>query len=317
MAEAAMTPVPPPTSHALTVDLEDWHQLLHRRVTGETIPPTRAVVEATHALLALLDEAGVRATFFVVGSVADAYPGLVREVAARGHEIGSHTYGHELIYRLEPRAFKADLERSRAQLQELTGQPVLGFRAPEFSVGSLGHWSFEVIAEAGFRYDSSVFPMPGARYGIPDAPRHPFAIETPGGTLHEFPLATWDVGRLRLPVAGGSYFRLLPTALLRRALRDGEAAGRIAVLYFHPYEFSRRRLSLAGLSWRQRLRPAHLKLSVLHNAGTGLIGWRLRSLLAEFAFGPLGDTHARSVVEAGAPTPPVLARAGISAGREE
>ncbi len=314
MPEAPMTAM---TSHALTVDLEDWHQLLHRRVTGKSIAPTRAAVEATHALLALLDETGVRATFFVVGSVAAAYPELVREVAARGHEIGSHTYGHELIYRLEPRAFKADLERSRAQLQELTGQPVLGFRAPEFSVGSLGHWSFEVIAEVGFRYDSSVFPVPGARYGIPDAPRQPFAIETPSGTLHEFPLATWDVGRLRLPVAGGSYFRLLPRRLLRRAMLDGEAAGRTAVLYFHPYEFSRRRLTLAGLSWRQRLRPAHLKFSVLHNAGTGLIGRRLRPLLAQFAFGPLGDIYARSVVEAGAPAPPVLARAVTGVGSEE
>ena len=312
-----MAPITPVTSHALTVDLEDWHQLLYRRVTGQTIPPARAAVEATHALLQLLDETGVRATFFVVGSVADAYPELVREVAARGHEIGSHTYGHELVYRLEPGAFKADLERSRAQLQELTGQPVLGFRAPEFSVGSLGHWSFEVIAEAGFRYDSSVFPVPGARYGIPDAPRHPFAIETPSGTLHEFPLATWDVGRLRLPVAGGSYFRLLPRRLLRRALLDGAAAGRTAVLYFHPYEFSRRRLSLAGLSWRQRLRPAHLKFNVLHNAGTGLIGRRLRSLLAEFAFGRLGDIYAHCAANGGAPDLKAVAWAATGVGREE
>jgi len=127
------------TVHALTIDLEDWNQVLHRLLTGESIRPSSAVVDATHRLLGVLDEAGVRATFFVLGNVADAYPGLVREVARRGHEIGSHTYSHELIFRMEPAAFKADMERSLAQLQDLAGQPVLGFRAPEFSVGHLQH----------------------------------------------------------------------------------------------------------------------------------------------------------------------------------
>ena len=164
-------------AHALTIDLEDWHQLAHRRVTGDVIQPTPAVVTDTHRLLDLLEEAGIRATFFVVGNVADAYPELVREVARRGHEIGSHSYSHELISCMEPAAFKADMERSLKQLQELTGQPVLGFRAPEFSVGSLNHWCFEILAELGFRYDSSVFPIAGARYGIPAAPRHPLLTD--------------------------------------------------------------------------------------------------------------------------------------------
>ena len=186
------------TVHALTIDLEDWHQLFHRRLTGEVIRPTPTVVSATLRLLDMLDETGTRATFFVVGNVAETYPGLVREVARRGHEIGSHTYSHELIFRLQPAAFKADVERSLARLQDLTGQPVLGFRAPEFSVGHLEHWCFEVLVELGFRYDSSVFPLPRLRYGIPEAPRHPFAITTPSGAIHEYPLATWDAGPLRL-----------------------------------------------------------------------------------------------------------------------
>ena len=127
------------TVHALTIDLEDWHQLFHRRLTGEEIRPTQAVVGATHRLLDMLDEVGVRATFFVLGNVAEAYPGLVREVAHRGHEVGSHTHSHDLIFRTEPAAFRADVERSLEGLRDLTGQPVLGFRAPEFSVGHLGH----------------------------------------------------------------------------------------------------------------------------------------------------------------------------------
>jgi polysaccharide deacetylase family protein (PEP-CTERM system associated) len=283
------------TTHALTIDLEDWHQLFHRRLTGEEIPPTEAVVGSTHRLLDVLDEAGVRATFFVLGNVAETYPGLVREVARRGHEVGSHTHSHELISNLEPATFRADVERSLAGLQDLTGQPVLGFRAPEFSVGHLRHWCFEILAELGFRYDSSVFPLPHARYGIPEAPRHPFTIATPGGEIQEYPLATWDAGRLRLPVAGGSYFRLLPGSLLRRALDDIDAGGRTAVLYFHPYEFHRGWLNPSWPAWRRSLRASNLKFTLsrilLHNFRTNLIGERLKPLLSRFRFMPLGDIY--------------------------
>jgi polysaccharide deacetylase family protein (PEP-CTERM system associated) len=290
------------TAHALTIDLEDWHQLFHRRLTGEVVQPTKAVVDATHRLLDLLDEAGVRATFFVLGNVAEAHPDLVREVARRGHELGSHTHSHELIFRMERDAFKADVERSLAGLQDLTGQPVLGFRAPEFSVSHLRHWCFEVLAELGFRYDSSVFPLLHARYGIPEAPRRPFEIATPSGTIQEYPLATWDVGRSRLPVAGGSYFRLLPGRLLQRALEDIDAGGRPAVLYFHPYEFHSGWLNPSWPDWRRSLRASNLKFTLsrilLHNFRTEIIGQRLKPLLARFRFVPLGDVY-RATHESG------------------
>src|SRR5215210_4603820 len=283
------------TVHALTFDLEDWHQLMHRRLTGEEIQPSSTVVTTTHRLLDMLDEAEVRATFFVVGNVAETHPGLVREVVRRGHEVGSHSHSHELIFRMEPAAFKADMERSLAGLQDLTGQPIIGFRAPEFSVGHLGHWCFEVLIELGFRYDSSVFPLPRVRYGIPEAPDHPFAIPTPSGTMREFPLATWDVGRFRLPVAGGSYFRLLPSRLLDHALKAIDEQRRTAVLYFHPYEFHTGWLSPSGLAWRRSLRANNLKFTlsriVLHNLRTGLISQRLGPLLAQYTFMPLGDIY--------------------------
>ncbi|MDP8949552.1 MAG: polysaccharide deacetylase family protein [Actinomycetota bacterium] len=293
------------TVHALTIDLEDWHQAFHRRLTGEVIRPTPAVVSATHRLLDVLDEAGVRATFFVLGNVAETYPELVREVVGRGHEVGSHSYSHELIFRMEPTAFKADVERSMSGLQDLTGQPILGFRAPEFSVGHLRHWCFEILAELGFRYDSSVFPLPRVRYGIPEAPRHPFVIATPSGTIQEYPLATWDVGRLRLPVAGGSYFRLLPGRLLRRALDDIDASKRTAVLYFHPYEFHSGWLNPSWPAWRRSLRASNLKFTLsrilLHNLRTNLIGQRLKPLLTRFRFMPLGDIYraTREIEEGG------------------
>ena len=283
------------TVHALTVDLEDWHQLFHRRLTGEVIRPTPAVVSTTHRLLDILDEAGVRATFFVVGNVAEAYPELVRETAQRGHEIGSHTYSHELIFRMQPAAFKADMQRSLAGLQDITGQAVLGFRAPEFSVSHLQHWCFEILAELGFRYDSSVFPLSHARYGIPEAPHHPFAITTPGGTIFEYPLATWDVGRFSLPVAGGSYFRLLPDRLLQRAVNALDESERTAVLYFHPYEFHAGWLSPSWPAWRRSLRASNLKFTLsrifLHNFRTSVIGQRLKPLLTRFRFMPLGDIY--------------------------
>lgn len=281
--------------HALTIDLEDWHQLFHKRLISEVIRPTPAVVDTTHCLLDILDEADVRATFFVLGNVADAYPELVREVTWRGHEVGSHTHSHELISRMKPAAFKADVERSLFTLQDLAGEPVLGFRAPEFSVGHLRHWCFEILAELGFRYDSSVFPLSGVRYGIPEASRNPFTIATPSGTIYEYPLATWDVGRFRLPVAGGSYFRLLPGRLLRRALNDIDAEERMAVLYFHPYEFHPGWLNPSWSAWRRSLRTSNLKFTLsrilLHNFRTNLIGQHLKSLLKQFEFVPLGEIY--------------------------
>jgi polysaccharide deacetylase family protein (PEP-CTERM system associated) len=295
------------TFHALTIDLEDWHQSFHRRLTGEVIRPTPGVVSATHRLLDMLDEARIRATFFVVGGVADAYPELVQEVVRRGHEVGSHTYGHGLIFRMEPAAFKADVERSVDRLQDITGQPVLGFRAPEFSVGHLRHWCFEILVELGFRYDSSVFPLPRVRYGISEAPRHPFAITTPSGTIHEYPLATWEVGRFRLPVAGGSYFRLLPGPLLLRALGALDEGERTAVLYFHPYEFHTRWLLPSRPAWRWGFRTSELGFALsrilLHNFRTGKICERLRPLLARFAFMPLGDIY-RATFEVDPPRRP-------------
>lgn len=281
--------------HALTIDLEDWHQLFHQRLTGTVIRPTAAVVGATHGLLDMLDEVGVRATFFVLGNVADAYPELVREVVRRRHEVGSHTHSHRLISHMNPVVFEADVKRSLARLQDLTGQPVLGFRAPEFSVGHLRHWCFEILARLGFRYDSSVFPLPRVRYGIPEASRYPFAINTPSGRIYEYPLATWEVGKFRLPVAGGSYFRLLPARLLYRALNDIDASKRTAVLYFHPYEFYPGWLNPSWRAWRHSLQASNLGFTLsrilLHNFRTHRISQNLKPLLERYEFLPLGEIY--------------------------
>lgn len=282
-------------THALTIDLEDWHQLLHRRATGALIPPNASVVRATERLLDVLDEADVRATFFTVGMLAEHYPALVKEVARRGHEIASHSYTHRLISSMTRAEFKEEMLRSMGQLESLTGKAVRGFRAPEFSVGNLRHWCFEVLAEVGIEYDSSVFPLPKARYGIAGAPSEPFDIDTPAGRIREFPLATWRSFGVTLPVAGGTYYRLLPTILLRRAMRQLDGSGRTIVLYFHPYEFYDGWLWLSSLSWRQRLRPAMAKYTVLHNLFTASILERLRPILNTLDFVPLGEMERNAI----------------------
>jgi len=280
------------TRHALTIDLEDWHQLFYRRVTGCSCAATGNVVTDTQRVLELLAEHDVRATFFVVGLVASAYPELVRQVAAAGHEIGCHTGDHQILYSVKPADLKADIERSRAQLQDLTGQPVRCFRAPAFSVGSLRNEAFfETLAEAGFECDSSVFPIARLRYDIPDAPRYPFAVPTPSGPNHEFPLATWDLGHHRLPVAGGTSFRFLPAAFLERIVTDLDAGGHTATFYFHPYELHRGLLHLSGLTWHDRLQTAYARPMVLHNLFTASVCGRWGSLLADHRFVPIGEIH--------------------------
>jgi polysaccharide deacetylase family protein (PEP-CTERM system associated) len=280
------------TRHALTVDLEDWHQLVYRRVTGCACATTGNVVTDTHRVLDLLAEHDVRATFFVVGLVASAFPDLVAQVAAAGHEIGCHTGDHQTLYAVKPADFRADLERSRAQLQDLTGQPVLCFRAPAFSVGSLRNEAFfETLAEAGFQCDSSVFPVPGLRYGIPDAPRHPFAVPTASGPIHEFPLATWAPGGCRLPVAGGTCYRFLPGRFLKRVVTDLDTDGHTATFYLHPYEFHHGLLHLSGLTWHDRRQTAYVRHTVLHNLCSRALRERWGSLLAEHRFVPIGEIH--------------------------
>lgn len=280
-------------AHALTVDLEDWRQVIHRRMTGEPITPCTSVIDQTLRLLDLLDAADVRATFFVVGAVAQSFPGLIREVDRRGHEIGSHSHLHETPTSMRRDAFKIDVARSMARLQDITGKPVLGFRAPEFAVGSLDHWTFEVLAELGFLYDSSVFPLKGVRYGIADAPKTPFTIETASGPIREYPLATWRFGKADLPVAGGGYFRLTPASLVRAALKGIDRVGRTGVFYVHPYEFHQGALKPRDATWRGPLRMKALPFAfsriALHNFNRGGTEAVLASILFDFEFRPLQD----------------------------
>ncbi len=191
----------------------------------------------TDRLLEILDRRGIHGTFFVLGWTAERHPALVRRIAEAGHEIASHGYGHELIYRQSPEAFREDVRRAKALLEDLSGAGVAGYRAPSYTVVERTRWALAILAEEGYRYDSSIFPIKRRKYGIPGAPRWPHRLELPGGArLVEFPLPTVRLGPVNVPATGGAYLRLLPLEFQRRALRSLVKAGRPVVLNVHPWE---------------------------------------------------------------------------------
>jgi polysaccharide deacetylase family protein (PEP-CTERM system associated) len=194
---------------------------------------------STHWLLGQLDELDIKATFFIVGQIARHSPALIRSIARSGHEVASHGWDHQRLHNLTAASFREDVRRSKDALEQLTGQPVKGYRAPTFSIVRQTAWALDVLAELDLLYDSSIYPVLHDRYGVPGAPRHPFLAQGHCHTLLEFPLAILRFLGMRIPIAGGGYFRLLPLSFLERALRQvgRDCAPPVAVLYFHPWEF--------------------------------------------------------------------------------
>jgi polysaccharide deacetylase family protein (PEP-CTERM system associated) len=225
-------------TNGLSFDIEDWFQVENLR---SAIPradwdrlPLR-VEASTRKILELLRAADTKATFFFLGWVAQRSPGLVREVAAEGHEIACHGYGHELVYRLTPESFREDVHRAKHLLEDIVGQPVVGYRAPSFSITPESTWALDVLREEGFAYDSSVFPVSlHDRYGFAGCDTLPF--HWPNGLL-EIPLAVYKLRKFALPLAGGGYFRLFPYAYFRLFLRRLNASGQRFTFYLHPWEF--------------------------------------------------------------------------------
>jgi polysaccharide deacetylase family protein (PEP-CTERM system associated) len=280
------------TRHLLSFDVEEY---FHVETFREAVGAARwegmesRVAESTRRLLDLVDEAGVEATFFVLGWVAERHPGLVREIAARGHEVASHGFGHDLAYALTPERFLDDVRRARELLCELSGQPVEGYRAPSFSITRRNPWALDALAEAGYRWDSSIFPVRHHRYGIPDFPGAPRRIAwADGRALDEYPMTFSDGPLGRLPVAGGGYFRLFPAWVLRRAWRKLDARGETCVFYLHPWELDpgqpRVRTGVIG-TWR-------------HYTGLGATAGRLREWLRAFRW----TSFRRHRAEGGVPT---------------
>jgi polysaccharide deacetylase family protein (PEP-CTERM system associated) len=275
--------------NALTFDVEEYfHAEAFARVLRPEEWPTleSRVTRSTERLLDILDRDRVRATFFVLGWVAERHPSLVREIASLGHEIACHGYGHRMIQHLTRQEFERDVTRAKRALEDATGRVVLGYRAPTFSIMRETLWSLDVLSETGFRYDSSIFPVVHDRYGIPDAPRFPHRLKAPNGCeITEFPMSTVEVLGRRLPVAGGGYFRLLPYGLTRRAIaRINAREGQPAMVYLHPWEIDpdQPRLPVGPLT---RFR---------HLVNVGKTEARLTRLLSDFSFAPAAEVLAET-----------------------
>ncbi len=224
---------------ALSVDVEDYYQVqafAHLVARSDWASYPSRVERNTRLLLDLFDATGSRGTFFTLGWVAQAHPGLVREIAARGHEVASHGMDHRMLTELTPEEFRLQARESRALLQELSGQEVIGFRAPSYSVDRRTLWAIDVLAEEGYAYDSSVYPIRRRRYGYPEGPTRPARIQGTRLALAEFPLPTLSLGPARLPVLAGAYLRLLPGWLSLHALRVHLREGIPLILNVHPWE---------------------------------------------------------------------------------
>jgi polysaccharide deacetylase family protein (PEP-CTERM system associated) len=240
----------------LSFDVEEHDRI--EAAAGLTLDPAareyyRGRVEpTTRWLLDRLDEAGVKATFFILGQIAEHSPGLVKAVHRAGHEVASHGWDHRRVHAFTPATFHEDVRKSQDALSQVTGEPVVGYRAPTFSIVPQTAWALDVLAELGMAYDSSIYPVRHDRYGVPRAPRAPFLARGARHTILELPPATLRVLGVNAPMGGGGYFRLFPLALTERAIRQVKNAciPAVAMLYFHPWEFDpgQDRLPLGRLS---------------------------------------------------------------------
>lgn len=267
--------------NAFSVDVEDWVQSSF----DSSAPVSRLCVDNTRLVLDFLERYGVQGTFFVQGLVARQYPGLVREVHARGHEVQSHGYSHRPVNLMGPDLFRRELAETGKLLEDLTGEPVTGFRAPDFSIDRDSFWAFEVMYECGIRYDSSIFPLETRRYGIDGYAGGYSVVRTPSGDIEELTVSVfeppWTRG-LKIPVGGGGYFRLFPSGFLMYCLERMDASGVPFVMYCHPYEFN-------PAEWRLISRRIPFYRRLHQGLGRGRFQHRVSKLLAFKAFGTMAQ----------------------------
>jgi len=274
--------------NVLSIDVEEYyHAEIFRAGTrrlGRRVFASR-VEQNVARTLALLRRHDTLATFFVLGEVAAGHPSVVRAIAREGHEIACHGHRHESVHHQRPAEFCADVRRAKAQLEDLVGVPVIGYRAPNFSIGRAQSWAYPILVDAGFRYDSSLYPIRHDRYGQPGAPRFPYEIWRRGSAaLLEFPIGTARVLNVNLPIGGGGFFRLLPFAWTRFGIeRVNRREQQPVMFYFHPWELDPHQ-PRPPMPWRHRLR---------HYVGIDKEVARLSRLLTRFRFGTARDVLQR------------------------
>lgn len=263
--------------HAFTVDVEDWYH-------GASDVKIKASAErrlhyGLESLLELLAKYQIKGTFFWLGEAALDNPYLVKKVAQAGHEIGCHGLFHDFIYNISPQKFKADTKRSQELLADLTGKSIIAYRAPYFSITRKSFWALEILAELGFRYDSSIFPIKNWRYGIPDFAPRSQSIQTNAGLIYEMPLSVRQVLGQNIPVAGGAYFRIYPYAVTKSNFLAAERQNQPIVFYIHPWELDPNHPPIS-LQWKERL----THYINIHSTKT-----KLEQLMKDFAFTSLSE----------------------------
>jgi len=270
--------------NALTIDVEDYFQV---EAFASVIDPKKwenypsRVEINTKKILDILDEYQINATFFCLGWVAERQSDLIKEILARGHEVASHGYAHQPIYKQSPDIFRQDIRKTKKILEDITGKPVFGYRAPTYSITQKTLWALEILAEEGYKYDSSIFPIRHDLYGIPDAPRFPFNVNMliPSNVqtrLIEFPLTTLRILNLNIPIAGGGYFRLFPYVFVKKALKHiNVKEKKLFIFYFHPWELDPNQPRINHIPWRSRFR---------HYVNLDKTEKKLKKLLSDFKF---------------------------------
>lgn len=268
----------------LTIDVEDYYQVaaFDNIVNVKDWDNYESRVDAnTRRVLALLAQHQVKATFFVMGWIAEHHPELVKEIQHQGHEIGCHSYCHRKIYQLTPDEFREDTIRAKTIIENITGMPVKGYRAPSYSITKKSLWALDILEELGFEYDSSIFPIYHDNYGIPDAPR--FEYKLPNHDMIEYPISTSLIMGRKIPVAGGGYFRLFPYWFTKMALEKiNHKEKKPFIFYFHPWEVDPGQPHMAGAKLLSRFR---------HYNNLGKTATRLTSLLQKFEFGPISKKN--------------------------
>ncbi len=282
MRTHVLTPGSAPVMNAMTVDVEDYFQVSAFEAYVDKAQwqtwPIR-VEDNTLRILDLFAAHQVRGTFFTLGWVAERYPELVKKIVSAGHEIASHGWDHVRVNTQTPAEFRKDIERTRKLLQDISGEPVLGYRAASYSIGASEAWAWEELAEAGHRYSSSIVPIRHDLYGIPGAPR--FAFKTADDRLLEIPITTVELAGRNINCGGGGWFRLFPYTFSRWALaRVNEVDGQAGIFYCHPWEIDPRQPRPQGLGMKTRFRH-YLNLNRTYS--------RLERLLADFRWGRMDE----------------------------
>ena len=265
-------------TNALTIDFEDWYQ-------GLEIPYAEwekfedRIDFVSEKLLRIFDEANAKATFFILGYIAEKHPEIIKRIQAEGHEIATHGFSHTLIYKQKPEVYREEMQRAIGFLENLTGEKVVGHRAPFFSITKDSLWALDILGELGIRYDSSIFPVLNYRYGIAGAPRFPYEIERGGHKFMEFPVSTLKFGKVTLPIAGGAYFRIYPYQLSKQFLKAVNRGGQPFTFYLHPWELDPEHPRI----------PLPKRIAATHYFNLGATERRFKKLLRDFTFAPMRE----------------------------